>query len=57
MPADIRSCPVQRVALVVLDGLRPDAIARFRLQLGLARPESCVGRPLLQAFAKLPMAA
>lgn len=32
MPADIRSSPVQRVVLVVLDGLRPDAIARFRLQ-------------------------
>ncbi|MGH7656120.1 MAG: alkaline phosphatase family protein [Gemmatimonadaceae bacterium] len=31
MPADIRSSPVQRVVLVVLDGLRPDAIARFRL--------------------------
>jgi predicted AlkP superfamily pyrophosphatase or phosphodiesterase len=31
MPADIRPSPVQRVVLVVLDGLRPDAIARFRL--------------------------
>ena len=31
MPADIRSSPVQRVVLVVLDGLRPDAIVRFRL--------------------------
>lgn len=32
MPADIRSSPVRRVVLVVLDGLRPDAIQRFRLQ-------------------------
>jgi predicted AlkP superfamily pyrophosphatase or phosphodiesterase len=32
MPADIRSSPVRRVVLVVLDGLRPDAIERFRLQ-------------------------
>lgn len=31
MPADIRSSPVRRVVLVVLDGLRPDAIARFQL--------------------------
>jgi predicted AlkP superfamily pyrophosphatase or phosphodiesterase len=39
MPADIRSSPVRRVVLVVLDGLRPDAIQRFRLQrvAGLAR--------------------
>ena len=32
MPADIRSSPVRRVVLVVLDGLRPDAIQRFKLQ-------------------------
>ena len=32
MPADIRSSPVRRVVLVVLDGLRPDAIQQFRLQ-------------------------
>jgi predicted AlkP superfamily pyrophosphatase or phosphodiesterase len=32
MPADIRSSPVRRVVLVVLDGLRPDAIRRFRLE-------------------------
>ncbi len=32
MPADIRSSPVRRVVLVVLDGLRPDAIQRFHLQ-------------------------
>lgn len=44
MPADIRPSPVRRVVLVVLDGLRPDAIARFHLSL-------------LQAFAKLPVAA
>jgi predicted AlkP superfamily pyrophosphatase or phosphodiesterase len=31
MPADIRSSPVCRVVLVVLDGLRPDAIQRFGL--------------------------
>jgi len=31
MPADIRSSPVRRVVLVVLDGLRPDAINRFGL--------------------------
>ncbi len=31
MPADIRSSPVRRVVLIVLDGLRPDAIQRFRL--------------------------
>lgn len=39
MPADIRSSPVRRVVLVVLDGLRPDAIAKFHLQrvAGLAR--------------------
>lgn len=39
MPTDIRSFPVRRVVLVVLDGLRPDAIARFHLQrvAGLAR--------------------
>lgn len=32
MPFDIRSSPVRRVVLVVLDGLRPDAIHRFQLQ-------------------------
>ncbi len=32
MPADYRSSPVRRVVLVVLDGLRPDAISRFHLQ-------------------------
>jgi arylsulfatase A-like enzyme len=32
MPADYRSSPVRRVVLVVLDGLRPDAISRFGLQ-------------------------
>jgi predicted AlkP superfamily pyrophosphatase or phosphodiesterase len=32
MPADIRSSPVRRVVLVVLDGLRPDAITKFQLQ-------------------------
>src|SRR5579871_2451840 len=32
MPADIRPSPVRRVVLVVLDGLRPDAIAKFQLQ-------------------------
>lgn len=39
MPADIHSFPVRRIVLVVLDGLRPDAIVRFRLQrvAGLAR--------------------
>jgi predicted AlkP superfamily pyrophosphatase or phosphodiesterase len=39
MPADYRSSPVRRVVLVVLDGLRPDAISRFHLQrvAGLAR--------------------
>ncbi len=31
MPADYRSSPVRRVVLVVLDGLRPDAISRFHL--------------------------
>jgi predicted AlkP superfamily pyrophosphatase or phosphodiesterase len=39
MPADIWSSPVRRVVLVVLDGLRPDAITRFGLHrvAGLAR--------------------
>ena len=32
MPADVRPTQVHRVVLVVLDGLRPDAISRFRLQ-------------------------
>jgi len=40
MPADIRSSPVRRVVLVVLDGLRPDAIQRF----GLHRTASLVRR-------------
>jgi predicted AlkP superfamily pyrophosphatase or phosphodiesterase len=31
MPADIRTSPVRRAVLIVLDGLRPDAIARFQL--------------------------
>jgi len=31
MAPDIRSAPVCRVVLVVLDGLRPDAVERFRL--------------------------
>ena len=31
MPADIRSTPVRRVVLLVLDGLRPDAVNRFQL--------------------------
>jgi bisphosphoglycerate-independent phosphoglycerate mutase (AlkP superfamily) len=34
-----------------------DIPATILWALGLARPESYVGRPLLQAFAKLPMAA
>lgn len=32
MPADILPFPVRRVILVVVDGLRPDAIERFRLR-------------------------
>jgi predicted AlkP superfamily pyrophosphatase or phosphodiesterase len=32
MPADIRSTPVRRVVLIVLDGLRPDAVGRFGLR-------------------------
>jgi predicted AlkP superfamily pyrophosphatase or phosphodiesterase len=31
MPADMRSTPVRRVVLLVLDGLRPDAVNRFNL--------------------------
>ena len=34
-----------------------DVPATILWALGLPRPESYVGRPLLQAFAKLPMAA
>jgi phosphopentomutase len=34
-----------------------DVPATILWALGLSRPESYVGRPLLQAFAKLPMAA
>jgi arylsulfatase A-like enzyme len=34
-----------------------DVPATILWALGLARPVSYVGRPLLQAFAKLPMAA
>jgi predicted AlkP superfamily pyrophosphatase or phosphodiesterase len=32
MPTDIRSTPVRRVVLIVLDGLRPDAVSRFGLR-------------------------
>jgi len=32
MPTDVRSSPVRRVVLVVLDGLRPDAIRQFGLR-------------------------
>jgi predicted AlkP superfamily pyrophosphatase or phosphodiesterase len=32
MPADMRSTPVRRVVLIVLDGLRPDAVSRFNLR-------------------------